>query len=205
MPGPKKRMTPAQRAELWRRFKAGQSVVEIGRALGTPRKTVHWNLLSAGGIAPTPRRRRQGWLTAGEREEISRGLSVGESLRTIAARLERAPSTVSREIARNAGRVMYRAEKADTRAWARALRPKQCKLATHARLRRFVASKLLLEWSPAQISGWLKKHHTDDEMKISHEAIYRSLFVQARGVLKKELQAHLRRSGAMRKSKKGKV
>jgi len=132
-----------------------------------------------------------------ERENISRGLYAGASLRRIAAELGRSPSTVSRELKRNDGREQYRAETAEARAWKRAGRPKQCKLADHRRLRQLVALKLSEDWSPEQISGWLKQNFPDDEhMNISHETIYRSLFIQARGVLKKELRRHLR-SGRM--------
>jgi len=135
-----------------------------------------------------------------EREEISRGISVGRSLRQIAQGLGRAPSTVSREIRRNGGSQAYRANRAERSAWERALRPKPCRLALHRELRWRVAQKLALQWSPEQISGWLKQEFpTDQDMQISQEAIYRSLFIQTRGVLKKELTAHLRTARRMRR------
>jgi IS30 family transposase len=138
-----------------------------------------------------------------EREEVSRGVAAGLSMRTIAAALERAPSTISREIARHGGREVYRAEAADEAAWANARRPKRCRLATNRRLRRLVARKLSLDWSPEQISGWLRQEYPDDvDMQISHETIYRSLFIQARGVLKKELQGHLRSRRTIRRSRR---
>ena len=135
-----------------------------------------------------------------ERETISRGLAAERSARCIALQLGRAPSTVSREIKRNAGRDRYRAAGADKRAWARARRPKRCKLARHRWLRSMVARKLRLNWSPEQIAGWLKRRHPGEERyQVSHETIYRSLFVQARGVLKKELLSHLRSQRMMRR------
>jgi IS30 family transposase len=137
-----------------------------------------------------------------EREEISRGIAAGASIRQIAARASRSPSTVSREIARHGGRHCYRAAEADAEAWGQARRPKPCRLAIHPRLQRIVANKLSLEWSPEQVAGWLKLEFPDDEsMRISHETIYRSLFIQARGVLKKELIGHLRSKRMMRRSK----
>jgi IS30 family transposase len=159
-------------------------------------------LALGGGISPPVRRRAAGALRPQEREEISRGIAAGQSMRQIAASLGRAVSTVSREVKRNAGRGAYRASEADTGAWVRALRPKRCRLATHARLRWRVAEKLALQWSPEQISGWLKRDFPADEgMQVSHETIYRSLFVQARAVLKKELMAHLRTARQMRQVK----
>ena len=152
-----------------------------------------------GGIAPALRRRALAALRFEEREEISRGIAVGRSIRQIAQGLGRAPSTVSREIRRNGGSQAYRANRADRRAWERALRPKPCRLALHSELRWRVAQKLALQWSPQQISGWLKQEFpTDQDMQISHEAIYRSLFIQTRGVLKKELTAQLRTARRMR-------
>ena len=193
----------AERTDLWKRWKDGESVSDIARALGRGTGTVHWMLRSSGGIAPPERHRNARSLTLGEREEISRGLSAGESIREIAGRLNRAPSTVSRELQRNGGGEQYRAAGADGRAWNCARRPKQCKLAIHPRLRRLVAAKLSLQWSPEQISGWLGQQYPgEDAMNVSHETIYRSLFVQARGVLKKELQEHLRSRRVIRRSKK---
>ncbi len=196
-------LTPAQRVELWRRWKEGQSLTAIGEALSKAPASVFSFVTAKGGFAPCLRRRGAGTLSCSEREEISRGVSAGLSIRGIARRLSRAPSTVSREIARNGGRRYYRATVADARAWSRSRRPKQCKLANHRQLRCLVAKKLFSDWSPEQISGWLKLEFPDDEsMRISHETIYRSLFVQARGVLKKELIGHLRSRRKMRRSKK---
>jgi IS30 family transposase len=155
-----------------------------------------------GGIRPRPRRRSRLALTLVEREEISGGLIDGDSLRVIAASLGRAPSTVSREVARNSGLGQYRAAASEKCAWVRALRPKLCKLATHPPLRKVVARLLRRNWSPQQIAGWLKRNHPDEEaFRVSHETIYRSLFVQARGVLKKELIEHLRLRHPIRRSR----
>jgi IS30 family transposase len=160
-------------------------------------------LAATGGIAPPERRRSQRALSLAEREELSRGLSAGESVRAIARRIHRAPSTVSREIARNGGRTKYRAAGAEEMAWERALRPKPCKLLTSPRLQFIVAKRLSDDWSPEQISGWLAQEYPEDPtMNVSHETIYRSLFIQARGVLKRELQSHLRTRRTMRRSKK---
>lgn len=199
--------TPKQKAELWGRWRAGQCVADIARALERRSKSGVQRILALnGGISPRVRRRAAGALRPQEREEISRGVAAGRSIRRIAALLGRAPSTVSRELKRHGGRAAYRASEADTGAWARALRPKRCRLATHARLRWRVAEKLALQWSPEQISGWLKRDFPADEgMRVSHETIYRSLFVQARAVLKKELMAHLRTARQMRQAKGGTV
>jgi len=157
-----------------------------------------------GGIVPLPRRRAAGALRLEEREEISRGIAAGRSIRRIARDLGRSPSTVSREIGRNGGSQAYRASQADGHAWDRALRPKSCRLAHSAPLRWRVAQKLALQWSPEQIAGWLKQQFpTDPDMHLSHETIYRSLFIQTRGVLKKELMAHLRTARQMRQAKGG--
>ena len=190
--------TAAQKAELWERWKNGQSAAAISRALERRNKTV----VLHGGIAPAPRRRALAALRLEEREEISRGIAASRSIRQIAQGLGRAPSTVSREIRRNGGRQGYRANQADRRTWERALRPKPCRLALHRELRWRVAQKLALQWSPEQVSGWLKQEFpTDQDMQISHEAIYRSIFIQTRGVLKKELTAHLRTARRMRRPK----
>ena len=155
-----------------------------------------------GGVSPPARKRSRLSLTLSDREEISRGLVAGQSLRSIAASLGRAPSTISREINRNGGRRRYRASEADQAAWGRALRPKHCKLVVNRALARIVAKKLKLHWSPEQIAGWLKRTYPDDEsFHVSHETIYRSLFIQARGALKKELLQHLRRKRANRRSR----
>src|SRR3974390_1425967 len=194
---------PKQRAELWERWKSGQCVADIARALERRNKSgVYRVLASNGGIAPAIRRGALVALRLEEREEISRGIAAGRSIRRIAQGLERSPSTVSREIRRNGGCSAYRASEADQRAWRRALRPKPCRLARHAELRWRVAQKLALQWSPVQISGWLKRQFPADQgMQVSHETIYRSLFIQTRGVLKKQLMVHLRTARQMRQAK----
>ena len=189
--------------ELWERWRAGESISDIARALKKPPGSIHGMLEATGGFSPPQRRRRQGALTPDEREEISRGLATGESLRAIARRLGRPASTVCREVNRNGGRRNYRATKADERAWEKARRLKGCLLAMNERLRDMVARKLREDWSPQQISGWLKREYPDEEvMHISHETIYRTLFVQARGALKRELLAHLRSKRMMRKGRR---
>lgn len=197
-----RRLSSSQRADLWQRWKDGQSITEIGCALGKHVGSIHNILASNGGIVPTVRRRSRLALTLADREEISRGISAGEPIRQIAKWIRKAPSTVSREIARHGGLKKYRATIADSAAWSRALRPKLCRLAVNAKLQEVVAKQLSLDWSPEQISGWLKMEFPHDEtMRISHETIYRSLFIQARGVLKKELIKHLRTNRTMRRSK----
>ncbi len=196
-------LSASQKRELWQRWKHGQSLSDIARALEKHPGSIHGVVSSNGGIVPLERRRSRLALSPLEREEISRGIAADRSMRKIASSIQRAPSTVSREIARNGGRQRYRASEADQGAWGRARRPKPCRLALYRRLQRIVAKKLSLEWSPEQISGWLKRSYPEDEeMQISHETIYRSLFVQARGVLKKELVGHLRTRRMMRRSKK---
>jgi IS30 family transposase len=196
------RLSPAEKIDIWRRWKCGQSQHEIGRAFGRPHPTIRKILLPCGGIAPGVRRRSRLSLTLAEREDISRGIASDSSIREIARLLKRSASTVSREVARHGGRPAYRAHDADRRAWVSALRPKRCLLAGNRRLREVVASKLILDWSPEQISGWLKTRYPNNEnMHVSHETIYRSLFIQARGVLKKELMDHLRSKRHMRRSR----
>jgi IS30 family transposase len=193
-------LSSTERADMWSRWKAGYHVREIARAFGRDHGSIRSLLLQQGGIAPKLRTRALVALTLGEREDISRGIAAGESGRTIAERLGRAASTVCREIGRYGGREAYRASKADVGAWQSALRPKPCLLALNRRVRNLVAGKLMLEWSPEQISGWLKDEFPGDEnMRVSHETIYRSLFIQARGVLKKELIGHLRTKRSMRR------
>src|SRR6266849_982383 len=180
--GKRSRLSLTQRSEIWSRWKSGQSLHEIGRAYGKPHSCIRCLLLPRGGIAPAARRRSRLALTRVEREDISRGIASGSSLREIARRLDRAASTVSREVTRHGGCPAYHAHDADDQAWDSALRSKQCLLAVNRKLRNIVAGKLLLDWSPEQISGWLKMHYADDEsMRVSHETIYRSLFIQARG------------------------
>ncbi len=205
-PGKRFGLSAIEKSDIWCRWKAGQSLHEIGRAFDKPPSSIRCLLLPRGGIPPAARRRSRLALTMAEREDISRGMACGSSLREIARRLDRAASTVSREISRHGGRPVYRAHEADERTWDAALRPKQCLLAVHPGLREMVASKLLLDWSPKQISGWLKTQYPDDEsMRVSHETIYRSLFIQARGVLKKELMDHLRSKRRMRRSRHARV
>ena len=195
-------LSSSQKKELWQRWKNGQSLSDIARALTKHPGSIHGVVAANGGIVPRERLRASRALSLAEREEVSRGLAANHSMRKIASAIQRAPSTVSREIARNGGRTRYRASEADLGAWGRARRPKPCRLAAHRRLQKIVAKKLSLNWSPEQIAGWLKRRYSrDEEMQISHETIYRSLFVQARGVLKKELVGHLRTRRMMRRSK----
>ncbi len=195
-------LSAAQRIDIWRLWKAGESLHEIGRAFGKDHGSIQFLLSKRGGIAPPVRRRSLRTLTLDEREDISRGIASGSSIREIAKGLQRPVSTVSREVARHGGRPLYRANEADHHAWESALRPKVCLLANHETLRTIVASKLILDWSPEQISKWLKVHYPNNEnMRVSHETIYRSLFIQARGVLKKELVQHLRSKRSIRRSR----
>ena len=183
----------AERTELWDRWQRGESLRAIGRAFGKPSSSIYFQLSPSGGIRPAPRRRSRLALTLAEREEISRGIVAQRSIRFMARLRGRSPSTVSREVGRNSGYDQYRATLADNNAWDRARRPKRCKLASHPLLRQVVARKLRLNWSPQQIAGRLKKTYPGDESyHLSHEMIYRTLFVQARGVLRKELMQHLR-------------
>jgi IS30 family transposase len=201
-PGKRFGFSAVEKDRIWSRWKAGQSLHEIGRAFDKPHSSIRCLLLPRGGIPPATRRRSRLSLTLAEREDISRGIASSLPLRAIARRLDRATSTLSREIARNGGRPTYRAHAADDHAWDLALRPKKCLLAVSRTLRHIVASKLILNWSPEQISGWLKIQFPDDaSMRVSHETIYRSLFIQARGVLKKELMDHLRSKRRMRRSR----
>ncbi len=195
-------LSDQQKAELWRRWQQGQSLSEIGLALGKHAGSIHGVISLRGGIAPALRKRSRRCLTIAERESISRGLAAGLSMRLIAIQLGRSPSTISREIERNRGIHRYRAVDADDKAWQRAMRPKVCLLAAKPYLCETVASKLRQNWSPEQISGWLRREFPDNaDMRVSHETIYRSLFIQARGVLKKELVSHLRSRRMMRRSK----
>lgn len=191
-----------QKSEMWDRWQRGESINSIGRIFDRPSSSIFGQLAPTGGIRPLVRRRSRLALTLSEREEISRGVATEQSLRTIAKQLRRAPSTISREINRNLGYDSYRASLANQAAWDKAHRPKLCKLAYNPTLSRIVAAKLQSNWSPEQISGWLKKEYPEEERnQVSHETIYRSLFIQARGVLKKELQLYLRSQRAIRRSK----
>ena len=192
----------AQKALMWERWKQGWTLHQIAQLFNRAHTSVQGILSRTGGFRPPQRSRSKIALTLAEREEISRAVAEGQSVHSIAARLDRAPSTVSREIKRNGGRANYRAAEADDAAWDRALRPKVCKLTEDRALARIVADKLRLLWSPEQIAGWLKHTYPRDEShRVSHETIYRSLFIQARGALKKELLQHLRRTRGMRRSR----
>ena len=194
--------TESQKALMWERWRKGDSLQQIAQLFDRNHSSIQGILAESGGIQPTPRRRSRLALTLAEREEISRAVVADQSIRSIAMSLGRAPSTISREIKRNGGQECYRASKADQTAWDRAHRPKTCKLAENRTLAHIVAGKLQLLWSPEQIAGWLKRTYPDDEnYRVSHETIYRSLFIQARGALKKELLQHLRRTRAMRRSR----
>ena len=188
--------------ELWRRWKSGESLSEIGRALGKKSGSVYARLRATGGIGPAERVRAARSLTLADREEISRGLATGCSFGQIAHGLGRAVSTISREVARNGGRTLYRANQADAACWQRAARPKPCLLAERPALAQLVAEKLQARWAPQQIASWLKMQYRDDRtLHVSHETIYKSLFIQARGVLKKELLAGLRSRRVMRRGR----
>jgi IS30 family transposase len=179
----------ADKALMWDRWQQGESLHKIAQLFDRHHHVVRRILARSGGIRPPPRKRSRLALTLLEREEISRGIVTGHSIRSIAASLGRAPSTISREIRRNGGRGDYRASNADQAAWDRAHRPKTCKLATNRALARIVAKKMQIGWSPQQIAGWLKRTYPDDENdQVSHETIYRTLFIQARGALKKEMR-----------------
>jgi IS30 family transposase len=196
--------TEEQKTVMWDRWQKGDSFHAIARLFDRNHSSIAGILARTGGIRPPQRMRSRLALTLAEREEISRGVVAGQSIRSIADSLGRAPSTVSREISRNGGRRRYRANQADQAAWDRAHRPKRCKLAKNRALAWIVAQKLKQLWSPEQIAGWLKRTYPDDDNKqVSHETIYRSLYVQARGVLKKELIQHLRTQRTMRRSRHG--
>jgi len=199
---PRKHFTDADRTLIWDRWQQGESLHRIAQRLATRHSSIRQVLVRTGGIRPPPRHRSTRALTLAEREEISRSVALGRSLRCIAEHLHRAPSTISREIRRNGDRDSYRANQADQWAWERARRPKPCKLRTHRVLAKLVAAKLQRRWSPVQIARRLKQQsHGDEERQVSHETIYRSLFIQARGALKKDLLAHLRRPRSLRRSR----
>ncbi|WP_432473441.1 IS30 family transposase [Amphritea sp. HPY] len=199
---PRLKYTHSLKAEIWDRYEAGYSLWSIARSIDRSSSSIYRQLAPTGGIRPPERKRSKNALSMTEREEISRGIVANLSIRTIALNLGRSPSTISREINRNGDYDSYRATQADQNAWDRALRPKRCKLAVHPELGKIVESKLRLQWSPEQISGWLKREYPDEESsQVSHETIYRSLFVQARGALKKELQQYLRSKRTIRRAK----
>jgi IS30 family transposase len=194
--------TDSQKALMWERWKEGWTLHQIGQLFDRAHTSVQKILAETGGFRPPQRSRSATALTLTEREEISRFLAEGWSLRGIASKLGRAPSTISREMARNGGRDSYRAVRADDAAWDRAHRSKPCKLVENRSLAKIVSDKLRLLWSPKQIAGWLKHTYPSEQsLHVSHETIYRSLFIQARGALKKELLGHLRRTRGMRRSR----
>ena len=194
--------TEEQKALMWDRWRQGESLASIARLFDRQHSSIERIIREHGGIRPPERRRRPIALTLTEREEISRGIATGKSIRSIAVLLGRSPSTISREIHRNGGQSGYRASQSDQAAWDRAHRPKTCKLVENRELARIVASKLQLEWSPEQIAGWLKQAYPGNEdYQVSHETIYKSLFIQARGALKQELLQYLRRTRMMRRSR----
>jgi len=194
--------TESQKALMWERWQKGESLQQIAQLFDRNHSSVQRILAKSGGIRPAQRHRSRLALTLAEREEISRAVVAGQSARSIATSLGRAPSTISREIKRNGGQEFYRASQAEQAAWDRTLRPKTCKLAENRTLAHIVADKLQWQWSPEQIAGWLKQTYPSDESyQVSHETIYRSLYIQARGALKKELLEHLRRTRVMRRSR----
>jgi len=194
--------TDTQKALMWERWRKGESLQQIAQLFDRNHSSIQRILAETGGIRPPARQRSRLALTLAEREEISRAVVAGHSIRSIAVLLGRAASTISREIKRNGGQECYRANLADQSAWDRACRPKACKLAENPSLASIVSNKLQLQWSPEQIAGWLKHTYPNDEnYHVSHETIYRSLFIQARGALKKELLQHLRRTRVMRRSR----
>ncbi len=191
-----------QKKEIWDRWRRGDSLWEIGRFFDRPSSSIYGQLSPTGGIRPSERKRSRRVLTLAEREEISRGIVADLSIRSIASELGRSPSTISREIKRNDGIKHYRATFADQSAWDKSCRPKLCKLARSRTLRLNVTKKLRQLWSPQQIAGWLRREYPQEEQnRVSHETIYKSLYIQARGVLKKELLQHLRTKRTIRRSK----
>jgi IS30 family transposase len=194
--------TESQKALMWKRWQKGESLQQIAQLFDRNHSSIQRILAETGGIRPAQRSRSRLALTLAEREEISRAVVAGHSMRWIATSLGRAPSSISREIERNGGQGCYRASQAEQAAWDRARRPKTCKLAENRSLAHIVANKLQVQWSPEQIAGWLQRTYPGDEnYQVSHETIYRSLFIQARGALKKELLEHLRRTRVMRRSR----
>ena len=194
--------TDNQKALMWDRWKKGESLQQIAQLFDRNHSSIQRILAESGGIRPPQRIRSSNALTLSEREEISRSIVAGQSMRTIARSLGRSPSTISREINRNGSVASYRAADADKATWDRAQRPKPCKLIQNRQLASMVADKLRQQWSPQQVTGWLKHSYpSNEELQVSHETIYRTLFIQARGALKKELTEHLRRTRVMRRSR----
>jgi IS30 family transposase len=194
--------TESQKALMWERWQKGESLQQIAQLFERNHSSIERILAETGGICPARRCRSRLALTLAEREQISRAVVAGYSIQAMATSLGRAPSTISREIKRNGGYECYRAAQAEQAAWDRARRPKTCKLVENRTLAHIVAARLQLLWSPQQIAGWLKHTYPNNERyQVSHETIYRSLFIQARGALKKELLAHLRRTRVMRRSR----
>ena len=195
--------TESEKTEIWDRIEAGQTPASVAAVFGRYPSAIRALQQASGGVRPAPRRRRAGSLRLSEREEISRGLSAGLPLRSIAGALGRAPSTVCREVRRNDGPTRYRACVAERTAWRRGRRPKAAKLAICQRLRDVVEAKLELRWSPQQIASWLPSRYPADlEMRVSHETIYLALYVQGRGALRRELHHALRSGRALRRAKK---
>lgn len=195
-----KLLSPSDVEVLWSRWQRGETAVQISAVLGCNKGTITWHVSRAGGVPPRARRRAARHLSLAEREEISRGVARGEGVRALARRLRRPASTVSRELRRHGGAAQYRATTADAAARANARRPRRCRLTRLPRLRRVVERRLRRDWSPQQIAAWLRRRYPDDPtMHVSHETIYQALYVQARGALKRELVAHLRRGRAYRR------
>ena len=196
--------TPAQLREVWAQWHAGTTLEAIGEGLALSPTGIYGVVRARGGVRPVAATRSARTLSLVEREVIERGRDAGQSCRALARMLGRAPSTISREIQRNGTRwrTRYQALPADRRAWRLAQRPKPSRLATHPRLRAVVAAQLRLDWAPAQIAAWLVRTYPEDPaMQVSAETIYKSLYVQARGALRHELTAHLRRGQSMRRSR----
>ena len=199
MPRMQRRFSEEERQVIWAGWTRGVSATDLGQQLGRTPQVIEAMVRGAGGIPPARRRRAARVLSSTEREEISRGVAAGLRPAAIARRLGRHRATISREVHRHGGRRRYRAAQADAAAWRRARRPKRCRLACCAALRRVVTAKLEARWSPEQIAAWLRQTYAAPSMHVSHETIYRTLFIQSRGALKKSLQKHLRRRRTMRR------
>ena len=198
----KDRMKDSNKSTIWEMWKHGSPMIQIARSINKPPASVFMFLRYYGGIKPRQRTRNISSLSFEDREEISRGLAANKSIRSIAFLLKRSPSTISREINRNGGLSRYRAAEADKATWKRAKRPKQYALAENLKLKDMVTKKLEEYWSPEQISGWLKlTYPIDKSLHVSHETIYKSLFIQTRGLFRKEMRNHLRTKRKFRHSK----